>query len=88
MRGLRRARQSGEEIEARIAALLAEMQPMLRMDHCSLAIVSFSAESGVLTLGTGGSCSDCDVSPATFTPAIEARLKVRIPEVTEVVIQQ
>ena len=71
-------------IEAKISAILAEVEPMLRMEHCRLELVDFSPKSGVAIVRIDGGCSDCVVSPATFTPAIQAHIRMRLPEVREV----
>ena len=71
-------------IEARISAILVEVEPLLRMDHCRLELVEFSADSGVALLSIGGGCPDCEVSPATFSAAIQAHIMMRVPEVREV----
>ena len=57
---------------------------MLRMEHCRLEIVTFVASSGELILRIDGECTECEVSPATFSPAIAAHVKLRVPEVREV----
>jgi Fe-S cluster biogenesis protein NfuA len=71
-------------IRERITAVLAEVGPLLRIDHCLIEIVEFSVATGRLTLQIDGSCPDCELSPATFMPAIEAHVKQRVPEVLEV----
>ena len=81
MRVLGKSRRSAPEIEAKITTVLAELQPLLRMEHCRLELVEFVIESGSATLQIGGACPDCEVSPLTFSMAIEAHLKLRVPEV-------
>jgi len=71
-------------IEARISAVLLDLQPLLRIEHCRIDLIEFSPESGALTLRIGGECPDCEMSPATFAPAIAAHVKQRVPEVREV----
>ena len=71
-------------MEASISTVLTEVQPLLRIDHCRIELVNFSRESGVLIVSMGGSCPDCDISPAVFSTAIEAHVKMRVPEVREV----
>ena len=83
---IQRSAKKTSEIEARIAAILAEVAPMLRIEHCKLDLVSFSPESGIAVLGIDGGCPDCQVSPATFSPAIQAHIRMRVPEVREVKI--
>jgi Fe-S cluster biogenesis protein NfuA len=83
MRSLRPLK-PGVAIEARISAILVEVEPLLRMDHCRLELVNFSADSGVALLAIAGGCPDCEVSPATFSAAIQAHIMRRVPEVREV----
>ena len=79
-----RSRKRAPGIEARISAILVEVEPLLRMDHCRLELVQFSAESGIAVLAIDGGCPDCEVSPATFSAAIKAHIMRRVPEVREV----
>lgn len=81
---LRKSRPPAHEIEARISVILTELQPLLRIDHCRLELIEFVIESGAATLRIGGECPDCEVSPLTFSTAIAAHLKLRVPEVREV----
>ena len=82
---LRRNRQrSPETVEKSITIVLAEVGPLLRIEHCEIEIVEFSTLTGLLRVRIDGNCPDCELSPATFMPAIEAHLKLRIPEVREV----
>jgi len=71
-------------VRQNITAVLAEVGPLLRIDHCLIEIVEFSGATGRLTVQIDGSCPDCEVSPVTFMPAIEAHVKQRVPEVLEV----
>ena len=73
-------------VRERITAVLAEVGPLLRIDHCLIEIVEFSGATGKLTVQIDGSCPDCELSPATFMPAIEAHVKQRVPEVLEVAV--
>jgi Fe-S cluster biogenesis protein NfuA len=81
---LRKPAGSQADIEARISTILLEIQPLLRIDHCRLELVAFAVETGALTVRVGGECPDCEISPATFSTAIAARVKMRVPEVREV----
>ena len=83
--GLRRT--SGRDqlvVEKSIAAVLADVTPLLRIEHCRLALTEFVRASGLLLLRIEGNCPDCSGSPAMFAAAIEAHLKLRVPEVKEV----
>lgn len=64
--------------------MLEGVTPLLRIEHCRLELDGFVAESGLLTVRIGGSCPDCAGSPAMFATAIEAHIKLRVPEVREV----
>ena len=79
-----RSRRSQSAVEASITTVLAEVRPLLHIDHCRIELVRFSYDSGLLDLAIEGSCSHCNVSPATFSPAISAHVKMRVPEVFEV----
>jgi len=81
-----RAIKKNPAVEQRISAILAEVVPMLRIEHCTLELVEFSPESGRAILRIDGGCPDCQVSPATFSPAIQAHIRMRVPEVREVSI--
>lgn len=70
-----------------ITAVLAEVGPLLRIDHCHIEIADYSGSTGLVVLRIDGSCPDCEVSPVTFMPAIEAHLKQRVPEVREVRVE-
>jgi Fe-S cluster biogenesis protein NfuA len=71
-------------VKEKISAVLVEVEPLLRIEHCRIRLVDFSVESGVLTLSIDAACPDCDISAATFSTAIESRVKMSVPEVKEV----
>lgn len=71
-------------MEQTITNVLAEVGSLLRIEHCSIEIAEYSGTTGKLMLRIDGNCPDCDLSPATFMPAIEAHVKLRVPEVREV----
>ena len=83
-----RSTKPGSGIETRISAILVEVEPLLRMEHCRLELVQFSPESGVALLAIDGACPDCEVSPVTFSAAIQAHIMMRVPEVREVRISE
>ena len=80
----RRSQRTAEAVESNITNVLTEVGPLLRIDHCSIEIAEYSEATGLLMLRIDGNCPDCELSPATFMPAIEAHLKLRVPEVREV----
>lgn len=79
---------SGKAVEGRIALVLTDVAPILRIEHCALEIAEFDEASGQLTVGIRGSCPDCLGSPAMFATAIEAHVKQRVPEVRGVRIRE
>jgi Fe-S cluster biogenesis protein NfuA len=79
-----RRKRKEAEVAARITAVLADVGPLLRIDHCNIEVTEYSASNGRVTVRIDGSCPDCELSPATFMPAIEAHLRQRVPEVREV----
>jgi Fe-S cluster biogenesis protein NfuA len=79
-----RTAKTSSAIEERISAILLEIEPLLRIEHCRMELVAFLAETGTATLRISGGCPDCEVSPLTFSVAIEAHLRMKIPEVREV----
>ena len=80
----RRAGRSEAAVFDSITAVLAQLGPALRIDHCSLDVAEFVPATGLLTVRIRGECSDCQVSPVTFSTAIAAHVKMRVPEVLEV----
>ena len=89
MKGLRRSsadRATG--LEERIALVLSDVAPLLRIEHCSLELSEFDPGSGDLTVAIKGTCPDCVGSPAIFATAIEAHVKQRIPDVRRVRIRE
>ncbi len=73
-------------MEQRIESVLAEVSPLLRIEHCRLELEEFAPAAGRVTVRITGTCPDCAGSPAMFATAIEAHLKQRIPEVRSVLL--
>lgn len=79
-----RPRKNATTVEARITAVLTEVVPLLRMEHCTLRLTGYAPLSGVAVVEIDGGCPDCEVSPVTFSAAIQAHVRMRVPEVREV----
>lgn len=79
-----RSQRAAATVQHNITNVLAEVGPLLRIDHCRIEVVEYSGATGQLMLRIDGNCPDCELSPAMFMPAIEAHLKLRVPEVREV----
>lgn len=73
-----------DEVERRLRAALADVGPLLRLDAARLELVAFDAEHGVAVVDVAGSCPHCELSVATFRTAVEARVRLVVPEVREV----
>jgi Fe-S cluster biogenesis protein NfuA len=80
----RRNQRAQATVERNITNVLAEVGPLLRIEHCRIEVAEYSVTTGQVILRLDGTCPDCELSPATFMPAIEAHLKLRVPEVREV----
>ena len=80
----RRSQRAAAAVERNITNVLAEVGPLLRIEHCRIEIAEYFYATGQVTLRIDGTCPDCDLSPTTFMPAIEAHLNQRVPEVREV----
>jgi Fe-S cluster biogenesis protein NfuA len=73
-------------VQKQITVVLAEVGAILHMEHYRIEVAEYSGDNGRLTLRIDGSCPDCDLSPSTFIPAIEAHVRQRVPEVREVAV--
>lgn len=80
----RRSQRASGAVERNITNVLAEVTPLLRIEHYRIEIAEYLSSTGRVVLRIDGTCPDCDLSPTTFMPAIEAHLKQRVPEVREV----
>lgn len=83
---LRKRHQQESLVTQQITNVLAEVGLILRINQYRIEIAEYSISDGRLTLRIDGNCPDCDLSPATFIPAIEAHVRQRVPEVREVAL--
>jgi Fe-S cluster biogenesis protein NfuA len=74
------------EVEHHIRHELAEILPILRIDHCSIELEAFDTATGTAVLHVMGGCTDCDASALTFMQGIEVQLKRRVTELKFVVV--
>ena len=65
---------------------LAEILPILRIDHCAIELDAFDPGTGTAVLHVKGGCKDCDASAVTFMQGIEVQLKRRVSELRFVVV--
>jgi Fe-S cluster biogenesis protein NfuA len=80
----RRASRDNAAIVQRIAAAIAEVRPLLRLDSVGIELVQFEAESGVAVLRFQGDCPDCQMSASMMREGVEAHIRMHVPEVREV----
>jgi Fe-S cluster biogenesis protein NfuA len=83
---LRRKTRPQADVEHQIRHELAEILPILRIDHCSIELEAFDAATGTAVVHVMGGCSDCDASALTFMQGIEVQLKRRVSELKSVVV--
>lgn len=78
----RQRRQSG--IDARIRVAIAELRPLLPSHAVTIDLVAFEAQSGVARVRLNGDCAECDMPVSRLLTAIEARLRMQVPEIQSV----
>lgn len=78
--GLLKTRRPAAEIERVIRAEIAAALPLISLDRCEVELAAFNIESGVGIVRFSGGCPECDASAATFIYGIEARVRLRVPE--------
>jgi Fe-S cluster biogenesis protein NfuA len=79
-----KGRRKGDQVESRIRDAIVAMRPLLRIETVDIDLLSFEAETGVTALRVAGDCPDCKMSATVLRTAIEAHLRMRVPEITEV----
>jgi Fe-S cluster biogenesis protein NfuA len=84
---LRRKRQRPQaDVENHIRRELAEILPILRIDHCAIELDAFDPATGTAVLHVMGGCKDCDASALTFMQGIEVQRKLRVSELKSLVV--
>lgn len=74
------------DVEHQIRHELAEILPILRIDHCAIELDGFDPATGTAVLHVMGGCKDCDASALTFMQGIEVQLKLRVSELKVLVV--
>jgi Fe-S cluster biogenesis protein NfuA len=82
---LRRKSRPKADVEHQIRHELAEILPILRIEHCAIELEAFDPATGTAVLRVMGGCTDCDASAVTFMQGIEVQLKRRVSELKFVV---
>jgi Fe-S cluster biogenesis protein NfuA len=73
-----------EILKESVEKVLAEIRPALEADGGDVELVDVSAE-GVVKVKLTGACSGCPMGMMTLKQGIEKQLKLKIPQVSEVV---
>lgn len=68
----------------KIEDVLGSIRPALRTDGGDVELLDYDEEEGVVQLRLMGACGSCPISMMTLKEGIERRIKVSVPEVTEV----
>ena len=74
---------TGDDLEARIQAVLALMRPAIQEDEGDIEFIEVTPE-GVVRIRFLGACVGCPSSTHTLHNGIERLLKERVPEVSGV----
>jgi Fe-S cluster biogenesis protein NfuA len=80
----RRFSRDDAAIAQSIAAAIAEVRPLLRLDSVGIELVRFEAESGVAVLRFQGDCPGCQMSASMMREGVEAHIRMQVPEVREI----
>ncbi|MGE5236472.1 MAG: NifU family protein [Acidobacteriota bacterium] len=67
----------------RVEAALGEVRPALQMDGGDVELVG--VDEGVVRVRLLGACGGCPMATMTLVGFVEERLKLRVPEVRQVV---
>lgn len=70
-------------VTERVEAALGEVRPALQMDGGDVELVG--VDEGVVRVRLLGACGGCPMATMTLVGFVEERLKLRVPEVRQVV---
>jgi rhodanese-related sulfurtransferase/Fe-S cluster biogenesis protein NfuA len=76
----------GQELVARVRAVLDECRPLVQADGGDIELLD--VQGGVVHLQLTGSCIGCPSSQATLKQGIERRLRARIPQISGIASPQ
>ena len=71
-------------MKERVQKIIDEIRPALQADGGNIELIEVG-EDGVVKVRLMGACGSCPMSQLTLKRGVEARLKVKIPEVKEVI---
>lgn len=85
--GLFKGKRSTDEIQRNIRDELAALLPLLAIEPCEIELAGFNEATGIGVIRFHGHCQDCNASVLTFIHGIQARLRLRVPELRELTIE-
>lgn len=74
-----------DETLAAIQAALDEIRPAIQFDGGDIEFLSWSPDTGVVTISMVGACHGCSMSSVTLQAGIERIVRERVPEVKALV---
>lgn len=83
-----RRQQSNSVIDERIRKALAQLRPSLPSHAVALDLVAFERGTGVARVSVRGECNECDMPLSILRNAIEVRLRMSVPEIRSVELEE
>lgn len=71
-------------LQDKVKAVIEQVRPQLQADGGDIELVSVT-EDGKVNVKLSGACGSCPMATMTLKMGVEAQLKEKIPEVTEVI---
>lgn len=78
---------SGDAIDERIRQALVDLRPSLPGQVVDIDLIAFEHHSGVARVRLRGDCAECDMSLTHLQSAIEVRLRMSVPEIRSVLLE-
>ena len=71
-------------LQDKVKEIIEQVRPQLQADGGDIELVSVT-DDGKVNVELTGACGDCPMATMTLKMGVEAQLKEKIPEVTEVI---
>lgn len=71
-------------LQDKVKEIIEQVRPQLQADGGDIELVSVT-DDGKVNVKLTGACGDCPMATMTLKMGVEAQLKEKIPEVTEVI---
>ena len=83
-----RKHQPSSVIDERIRRALIELRPSLPSHAVAVDLVAYEHETGVARVSLRGECTECDMPLSLLRDAIEVRLRMSVPEIRSVLLEE